>query len=103
MTNIYIVSIENCGDGSGNGADHNRPGITVYTNLDHLYAALEKYLCREELNLNRKIFQDIIIQGGITLDDNLQIRISSDLLNPEELTRDHGCRWKLPSEAKSFD
>ena len=103
MTNIYVVSIESHGDGSNNWGDNNRPGITVYTNLDHLYSALEKYLCQEKLNLNQKLFQDIIRQGGVTLDDDLQIRVNSDLLNPEMLNQDHGCHWKLPNKAKSFN
>lgn len=103
MTNIYIVSIEICGDGSSNWTENNRPGISVYTDQEAFYSALATYLTDCDLTLTRKIFQDIIKQGGLYIDDDHKIRLDTNQLNPGKLMGNHWYNWNLPNSVKSFE
>ncbi|CAH6418479.1 Hypothetical protein POVN_LOCUS195 [uncultured virus] len=76
---IYIVTVENVGDGSSNWTGNSFPGISVYTSTRALEAALKK------AGLGKLAARRAIELGGYQIGENDLVRITKAALNPSTL------------------
>ena len=91
---LYVVSVEGRGDGSGNWDDFNRPGISVYTAKNKLIIGIQAFLPQK----TKKEVEDIIDDGGYRIDEDSWIRIDRKPRNPPKLQDDHWSDWDLGLE-----